>query len=130
MNSGKYVFSQLLQFISKYEFEKCVARYDGDYRTKDLNCWNQFIQLFFGQLTSRNSVRDICVCLKAHKNKLYHLGIKKYVHQTTLTRANESRDWRIFGDFGSYLIELVKPLYADQPIPNVDIENDVLALDS
>ena len=78
MNSGKYVFSQLLQFINRYEFEKCVARYDGDYRTRGLNCWNQFIQLFFGQLTSRNSLRDICTCLKAHNNKLYHLGIKQY----------------------------------------------------
>lgn len=73
MNSGKYVFAQLLQFVNKYEFEKCVKQYNGDYRTRDLNCWNQFTQLFFGQLTSRNSLMDICTCLKAHKNKLYHL---------------------------------------------------------
>ena len=130
MNSGKYVFSQLLQFINRYEFEKCVARYDGDYRTRGLNCWNQFIQLFFGQLTSPNSLRDICTCLKAHKNKLYHLGIKQYVNQSTLSRANENRDWRIFADFGTYLIQLVKPLYENQPIPKVDVENDVFALDS
>jgi transposase len=130
MNTGKYVFSQLLQFINRYEFEKCVIRYDGDYRTRGLSCWNQFIQLFFGQLTSRNSLRDICTCLKAHKNKLYHLGIKQYVNQSSLSRANENRDWRIFADFGTYLIQLVKPLYENQPIPNVDIENDVLALDS
>ncbi len=130
MNSGKYVFSQLLQFINRYEFEKCVARYDGDYRTRGLNCWNQFIQLFFGQLTSRNSLRDICTCLKAHKNKLYHLGIKQHVNQSTLSRANENRDWRIFADFGTYLMQLVKPLYENQPIPKVDVENDVFALDS
>src|SRR5665648_901446 len=78
MNSGKYVFAQLLQFISKYEFERCVERYKGDYHVRDLNCWNQFVQLFFGQLTSRNSLRDICTCLKAHKNKLYHLSIKLF----------------------------------------------------
>ncbi|MDF1576257.1 MAG: DUF4372 domain-containing protein, partial [Bacteroidales bacterium] len=66
MNSGKYAFSQLLQFINRYEFEKCVTRYDGDHRTRGLNCWNQFLHLFFGQLTSRNSLRDICTCLKAH----------------------------------------------------------------
>lgn len=130
MNSGKYVFSQILQFVNKYEFEKCVKRYKGDYRVRELNCWNQFVQLFFGQLTSLNSLRDICTCLKAHKNKLYHLGIKQNVNQSTLSRANEKRDWRIFADFGDYLINIVRPLYANTPIPNIDLENDVFALDS
>ena len=130
MNSGKYVFTQILQFVNKYEFEKCVSRYKGDLRVRDLDCWNQFIQLFFGQLTSRNSLRDICLCLKAHKNKLYHLGIKQNVNQSTLSRANENRDWRIFADFGEYLIKTVRPMYSDSPIPNVDIDNDVFALDS
>ena len=130
MNSGKYVFTQILQFVNKYEFEKCVARYDGDHRVRDLNCWNQFVQLFFGQLTSLNSLRDICTCLKAHNKKLYHLGIKQNVNQSTLSRANEKRDWRIFADFGESLIKMVRPLYASNLIPNVDIENDVFALDS
>jgi len=130
MNSGKYVFAQLLQFINRYEFDKCVLKYDGDFRTRDFNCWNQFIQLFFGQLTARNSLRDICTCLKAHKNKLYHLGIKKYVNQSTLSRSNERRDWKIFADFGEYLIKLVRPMYLNSPIPNVDIDNEVFALDS
>jgi hypothetical protein len=130
MNSGKYVFAQLLEFVNKYEFEKCVIRYNGDHRVRELNCWNQFIQLFFGQLTSLNSLRDICLCLKAHKNKLYHLGIKQNVNQSTLSRANEKRDWKIFADFGEYLIQQVRPLYANCPIPNVDIDNDVFALDS
>lgn len=130
MNSGKYVFAQILQFVNKYEFEKCVSRYKGDHRVRDLDCWNQFIQLFFGQLTSRNSLRDICLCLKAHKNKLYHLGIKQNVNQSTLSRANENRDWRIFADFGEYLIKTVRPMYSESPIPNVDIDNDVFALDS
>jgi hypothetical protein len=130
MNSGKYVFAQLLQFVNKYEFDKCVSRYKGDHWTRDLNCWNQFTQLFFGQITSLNSLRDICLCLKAHKNKLYHLGIKQNVSQSTLSRANEKRDWRIFADFGEHLIQQVRPLYASSPIPNVDIDNDVFALDS
>ena len=130
MNSGKYVFAQLLDFIHKYEFDKCVARYKGNHRVRELSCWNQFVQLFFGQLTSRNSLRDICVCLKAHKSKLYHLGIKQNVNQSTLSRANEKRDWRIFADFGEYLMKLVRPLYANSPIPNIDIDNDVFALDS
>jgi hypothetical protein len=130
MNSGKYVFAQILQFVNKYEFEKYVAQYKGDHRVRELNCWDQFVQLFFGQLTSLNSLRDICTCLKAHKKKLYHLGIKQNVNQSTLSRANEKRDWRIFADFGEYLIKTVRPLYADNPIPNVDLENDVFALDS
>jgi hypothetical protein len=130
MNAGKYVFSQLLEFVSKYEFEKCVKRYKGDLRVRELNCWNQFVQLFFGQLTSLNSLRDICLCLKAHKRKLYHLGIKQNVNQSTLSRANEKRDWRIFGEFGEYLIQFVRPLYAYHDVPNVDIDNEVFALDS
>jgi hypothetical protein len=130
MNTGKYVFAQLLQYVNKYEFEKCVKRYNGDYRVRDLNCWNLFVQLFFGQLTSRNSLRDICTCLKAHRQKLYHLGIKQQVNQSTLSRANERRDWRIFADFGEYLISKVRPLYSDSPVPNIDIDNDVFALDS
>lgn len=130
MNSGKYIFSQLLDFIPRYEFSKCVKRYNGDYRVRELNCWNQFLQLFFGQLTSLNSLRDICLCLKAHKQKLYHLGIKQHVSQSTLSRANENRDWRIFAEFGEHLIEFVRPFYADQSVPNVDIDNDIFALDS
>ena len=130
MNSGKYVFAQLLQFINKYEFEKCVKRYNGDYRSRNFNCWNQFIQLFFGQLTSRNSLRDIATCLKAHRNKLYHLGFSGYVNQSSLSRANERRDWRIFGDFGQYLIDQVRPLYNSYPIPNINLNKEVFALDS
>lgn len=130
MHTGKYVFTQLLQFANKYEFEKCVKRYNGDHRVRDLNCWNLFVQLFFGQITSRNSLRDICTCLKAHRQKLYHLGIKQQVNQSTLSRANERRDWRIFADFGEYLINKVRPLYSEDPIPNVDIDNEVFALDS
>lgn len=130
MNAGRYVFAQVLSLINRYEFQKCVNRYNGDYRIKGLNCWNQFAQLFFGQLTARKGLRDICLCLNAHKNNLYHLGIKQSVNQSTLSRANDNRDWRIFADFGAYLINLVQPLYADCSIPDVEIDNDVFALDS
>ena len=130
MNSGKYVFAQVLSLVNRYEFQKCVKRYNGDYRTRELNCWNQFAQLFFGQLTSRNGLRDICLCLNAHKNNLYHLGIKQSVNQSTLSRANENRDWRIFADFGTYLINLVQPLYTDSSIPDLEIDKDVFVLDS
>jgi Domain of unknown function (DUF4372)/Transposase DDE domain len=130
MNSGKYVFSQVLDFINKYEFEKNVKKYNGNYRVRELDCWNQFLQLFFGQLTSLNSLRDICLCLKAHNTKLYHLGIKSYVSHTTLSRANENRDWQIFADFGNYLIEQIRPLYQNSEIPNIGLGNEIFALDS
>ena len=130
MNSGKYVFRQLLDFVNQYEFNKCVKRYSGNYRVRDFKCWNQFVQLMFGQITSLDSLRSICTCLQAHKGQLYHLGVKQNVDHTTLSRANENRDWRIFADFGEYLIGLVRPLYADSPIPNVNINNEVFALDS
>ena len=130
MNSGKYIFSQLLDFVDRYEFEKIVKNYNGNYRVRELKCWNQFIQLFFGQLTNLNSLRDICLCLKAHNNKLYHLGIKNYVSHTTLSRANEKRDWQIFSDFGNHLIELVRPLYRNSEVLNLSIDNELFALDS
>ena len=130
MNQGKYVFAQVLSFASRYEFDKCVARYNGDFRSRELNCWNQFSQLLFGQLTSLNSLRDICLCLKAHKQKLYHLGIKQFVNQSTLSRDDETKDWRIFADFGKYLIGVVQPLYANEKLPNIYADNLVYALDS
>lgn len=130
MNAGKYVFAQVLSLVNRYEFQKCVDRYKGDYGTRELNCWNQFAQLFFGQLTARNGLRDICLCLNAHKNQLYHLGIKQSVNQSSLSRANEKRDWRIYADFGYYLIGLVRPLYTENHPSLSGIDKDVFVLDS
>jgi len=117
MNAGKYVFAQVLSIINRYEFQKCVNRYNGDYRTRELNCWNQFVKM-------------ICLCLNAHKKNLYHLGIKQSVNQSTLSRANENRNWQIFANFGEFLINLVQPLYADDSIPDIAIDKDVFVLDS
>lgn len=130
MNSGKYVFRQVLDFVNQYEFNKCVTRYSGNFRVRGFKCWNQFVQLLFGQITSLDSLRSICTCLQAHDGQLYHLGVKQGVDHTTLSRANENRDWRIFADFGEYLIGVVRPLYAGCPIPGVNIDNEVFALDS
>lgn len=130
MNTGKYVFAQVLSLINRYEFKKCVDRYSGDYKARGLNCWNQFAQLFFGQLTGRNGIRDICLCLSVHKGQLYHLGIKQGVDHSTLSRANENRDWRIYADFGSYLIGLVRPLYTENHPLLSGIDRDVFVLDS
>jgi len=130
MNSGKYVFRQILDFVNQYEFNKCVNRYSGNYRLRDFKCWNQFTQLLFGQITALESIRSICTCLQAHEGQLYHLGLKQSIDHTTFSRANENRDWHIFADFGEYLIGLVRPLYTDFPVPNVNINNEVFALDS
>ena len=130
MYSGKYVFAQLLSFVDRYEFNKCVKRHFGNYHVQGFDCWNQFIQLLYGQITSLESLRSICVCMKAHKDNLYHLGIKKYVVHTTLSRANERRNWQIFADFGNYMIKLVRPLYVNCPIPTIDLDNEIFALDS
>jgi hypothetical protein len=130
MNSGKYVFSQVLEFANKYEFDKRVKRYEGSHRVRELSCWNQFIQLFFGQLASLNSLNDICLRLKARRGQLYHLGIKQNAVVSTLSRANERRDWRIFADFGNHSIRLVRPLHASCPIPGIRPDNEAFAFGS
>ncbi len=130
MNQGKYVFAQLNSLVIRYEFEKCVNRYHGDYKIRGFSCWCQFLCMMFGQLTHRESIRDIATCLKAHQNKIYHLGIKQSISHSTLTRANEKRDWRIYADFAQYLINLVRPLYAADDEFAIDLDNTVYALDS
>jgi hypothetical protein len=130
MNQGKYVFAQINNFVIRYEFDKCVDRYQGNYRIRDFSCWSQFLCMMFGQLTHRESIRDIAICMKAHQNKIYHIGIKQVISHSTITRANESRDWRIYADFGKYLIDLVRPLYTDDKDFSIDLDNTVYALDS
>lgn len=130
MHLGKFVFAQIVEFLPRYEFEKCVKRYKGDFHTKSLNSYNHLLQLIFGQITSCTSLRDICLCLKAHQNNLYHLGIRQQVNQSSLSRANEKRDYRIFQDFGYHLIEQVRPLFAKERTPLIDLEETIFALDS
>ena len=131
MNSGRYIFSQVTDYIPRYEFDKCVRRYNGDYHTRGFNCYNQLLYLMFGQLTACDSGRDICLCMEAHRNSLYHWGISVAVNSTTFSRANENRDYRIYEDFGHRLIEIVRPLYANEPVPDVNLpEYTLLAVDS
>jgi len=130
MFHGQFVFSQLVSLIPKYEFDKCVERYDGNNHTKDFKCWSQYLCMLFGQLTYRESISDIINCLKAHKSKVYHLGIKKLVVVSSLTRANENRNWKIYQDFAYHLIKLVKPLYTNDNDFTLELDNTVYALDS
>lgn len=130
MNEGKYVFAQIASYIPRFQFDRIVAKYRGNYHTRELTCYNQFLHLLFGQITPCNSLRDICLCLEAHKGILYHLGFGKTVDSISLSRANERRDYHIYEEFGYYLIKLVRPYYRNTKLPDVDIENAIFALDS
>jgi len=113
MYVGPFVFRQLTSVLSRYEFEKCVSAYNGDHRVRTFPCWQQFLCLCFGQLTNRESVRGIVLCLNAHPKKLYHMGFRGPIVRTTLQLANEQRDWRIYEAFGQMLIKRARPLYQE-----------------
>ena len=118
-----------MEHLPRYEFQKCVTRYRGDYQQKSFSCWDQFLAMGFAQLTYRESLRDIEACLRSVGGKLYHMGFRGKVARSTLAEANESRDWRIFADFAQVLIAVARPLYAGDPI-GVDLNASLYALDS
>ena len=112
MYSGRFVFSQLLEFFPLPAFRRCVQRYRGQYKVQRFSCLDQFLCMAFAQLTGRESLRDIETCLRALQPKLYHVGIRANVSRTTLARANENRDWRIYAEFAQVLIGHARTLYA------------------
>ena len=130
MNQGKFVFSQVVEYIPRYQFDKLVKQYQGDWHTKNLSSYSHLLHLLFGQLTGCDSLRDICLCLEAHNKTLYHLGFRKAVSHTSLSRANESRDYRIFEGLGLYLIATVRPMYSNIQLSQITIDNVIYALDS
>lgn len=130
MNQGKYVFSQVVEFIPRYQFDKLVMQYNGDWHVRSLNSYNHLLHLLFGQLTGCDSLRDICLCLEVHSKMLYHLGFRKTVTHTSLSRANENRDYRIFEGLGTYLIGLVRPMYSKVKLSDINVDNVIYALDS
>lgn len=129
MNYGKAVFSQIMDFLPIYEFQKCVNRYNGNYKIKSFTCMDQFLCMAFAQLTYRESLRDIEACLRATQNKLYHMGIRGKVSRNTLANANQARDWRIYADFAQILIKTARRLYADDDF-GLQLEQTVYALDA
>ena len=129
MHEGRTVFSQLLDFLPKYEFDKCVVRYRGNFRVRRLPAYEQFLVLAFAQLTWRESLRDIETCLASFGPKLYHSGIRQPTARSTLADANEKRDWRIFADFAQVLIQQATVLYANEPF-GVELQVAAYALDS
>lgn len=130
MNYGKMVFAQIMEFAPYHVFKYCAKRYNGDYKVQDFSCWKQFLCMSFGQLTHRESLSDTALCLKLHKDKLYHIGIGKAFHKSTIARANEKRDWRIYQDFSLKLIEHAKQLYANTTQIEVKLKGGIYALDS
>ena len=129
MNEGRTVFAQLMGELPKYEFDKCVRRYRGDYRVRTLSAYEQFLVMGFAQLTYRESLRDIETCLRALGSKLYHSGIRQPTARSTLADASEKRDWRIFSDFAHVLIEQARWLYAEEPF-GAELKQAAYALDS
>ena len=129
MNVGRTVFAQLISHLSHIEFQKCVARYDGDSHHRKLSCWDQLLAMAFAQLTYRDSLRDIEACLGSIGGKLYHMGFRSRIARSTLADANEAHDWRIFADFAQHLIGVARPLHVEDPI-GVDLDHTLYALDS
>lgn len=129
MYTGKLIFAQLTEHLPMHTFRQCVARYQGNRYIKSFSCLDQFLCMAFAQLTYRESLRDIETCLKAQRNKLYHMGIRGNISKSTLANANEKRDWRIYSDFAQALIKIARPLYADEDL-GLDLSNSVYALDS
>ena len=104
MNQDKYVFAQLIEFLDNDKFRRIVAKYSGDRYVKHFTCWNQLLVMMFGQLTNRESLRDLIVIIEAHRSKCYHLGFGKHVTKSNLAKANQNRDCRIFEEFAYFLV--------------------------
>lgn len=129
MNKGRTIFAQVMEHIPAQEFQKCVNRYGGDNNPRGFSCWDQFLCLSFGQLTYRESLRDIEACLRSVTTKLYHMGFRGKVSRSTLSDANEAHNWRIYADFAQVMIGIARPMYARESL-GFDLNNTVYALDS
>ncbi len=129
MNLGKTLFAQLMEFVPWTSFARIVARYGGDFRVRSLSCTEQFRAMAFAQLTYRESLRDIEICLLANQTKLYGMGFRSPVKRSTLADANEGRDWRIWEDLAIMLIQRARKLYRNESF-GIDLSNTVYALDA
>jgi hypothetical protein len=129
MNIGQTIFSQLMDFLPTYEFNCCVSRYRGNHRVREFSCRDQFLCMAFAQLTYRESLRDIEICLRSMGQKLYHAGFRAIVARNTLAKANENRDWRIYADLAAVLIARARKLCINEPIA-IELEQTIYAFDS
>jgi transposase len=129
MNTGKLVFSQVIDHIPMHTFRDCIQRYQGNYKIKYFTCLDQYLCMAFAQITFRESLRDIEACLRSQKNKLYHMGIRGPISRNTLSNANKIRDWRIYADLAQALISIARRLYINEDF-DVELEQTAYALDS
>lgn len=130
MNSGRIVFSQIMDHLPRRAFHRCVQRYNGNRKTKDFKCLDQFLAMAFAQLTYRRSLRDIQSCLRAVDSKLYHMGFRcETISRNTLANANEQRHWQIYADLAQVLIAQATELYADEDL-GLELQNTIYALDA
>ena len=129
MHSGKAVFAQLMEWVHPEAFRRCVNRYSGNYKVRGFSCWDQFLAMSFAQVTFRESLTDIEVCLRSRGEQLYHLGFRSAVAHSTLADANSTRDWRIYADLAQGLIRRARKLYAEEPI-GLELDQSIYALDS
>jgi hypothetical protein len=130
MNQGKYVFTQLTEFLPQRVFDRLVQKYDGNKHIRHFSCWNQLLEMIFGQLTGRDSLRDLMVSIEPHKTKYYHLGFGKGTSRSNFANANEKRDSRIFEEYAFHLIDLArKSSIVDQDF-QLNIDGNVYAFDS
>jgi hypothetical protein len=129
MHSGKAVFSQLIEWVHPEQFRRCVARYRGHYKVRRFSCWDQFLAMAFAQMTFRESLADIEICLRSRRDQLYHLGFRSSVGHSTLADANSTRDWRIYADLAQGLIRRARTLYAHEPL-GLELDHTIYALDS
>ena len=104
MHQDKFIFAQLVSFLNRNHFNYLVRKYEGDKYVKFFSCWNQLLTLMFGQLSNRESLRDLIVAINAHQKKSYHLGFGKHVTKSNLAKANQNRDYHIFEDFAYFLV--------------------------
>jgi len=129
MFEGQMVFPQLLAFLPRRILDNCVRRYHGNKRVRALSCRDQFLAMMFAQLTARESLRDIEICLTAVQSKLFHAGFRGPIKRSTLADANRLRDWRIWQDLGLALIDRARQLYAADPLPS-ELQTAAYALDA
>jgi len=129
MHSGKAVFSQLIEWVHPEQFRRCVRRYRGHYKVRRFSCWDQFLAMAFAQMTFRESLADIEICLRSRRDQLYHLGFRSSVGHSTLADANSTRDWRIYADLAQGLIRRARKLYAHEPL-GLELDHTIYALDS
>jgi hypothetical protein len=130
MNQGKYVFAQLIEFLSHNDFISCVSKYNGNHKVKTFTCWHQLLYMIFGQLSNRDSLSDLIICLKSQQNKSYHLGMGKGTSKANLAKANEKRDYRIYESFALLLVAEVQQFAIPQPAFDLSIEAPIYAIDA